>query len=209
MSPAPAFALLVIRQLIVVYTASAHAFIVSDSIADLVAWGGGWCSVGLYFFASTDGFFTLPVMLHLFILVLGYLQPNAIAWHWMRLFLISRSCSRLLFILLLQKLRLLSLSLFQKISRWRLRLCSSDIIVGLAQLGLYLLDYLHFPLICFCFSAICSWILWRGADCTFVHNLSDFVAVCCLSRLVQNYACSRFLVSVYLMLALGVIYFDF
>ena len=40
MPPAPAFALLVIRQLIVVYTASAHAFIVSDSIAGLVACGG-------------------------------------------------------------------------------------------------------------------------------------------------------------------------
>ena len=67
---------------------------------------------------------------------------------------------------------------------------------------------LHLPL--FCFSVICAAeYCGRSADCTCFHNLSDFVAVCCLSRLVQNYACSRFLVSVYLMLALGVILFWF
>ena len=75
---------------------------------------------------------------------------------------------------------MLLFSWFQKIPSWRLRPCSSDIIMGLA-VG---------PLICF--SAICS-VECRGAAQTATFLLS--LGLCNRSlflSFLQNYACSRF-----------------
>ena len=132
----------------------------------------------------------------------------------MRLFLIYRCCSRLLLISLLQKYACSRFPCFRK----------SPVGVRGHVVLILLWGWLSWAFTCWTIFTLPfyasstsilflgnlrSCILWRDADCTCFHNLSDFVAVCCLSCLVQNYACSRFLVSVYLMLALGVILFWF
>ena len=132
----------------------------------------------------------------------------------MRLFLIYWCCSRLLLISLLQKYACSRFPCFRKSP---VGVCGHVVLILLwGWLSWAFTCWTIFTLPFYASSTsilfldnLRSYILWRGADCTCFHNLSDFVAVCCLSRLVQNYACSRFLVSVYLMLALGVILFWF